>query len=57
MHLRSRLSRVLLLAVVVTVAAISLACETYVGVGVGYGYPGSWGGPWPGGYYGRPYYR
>ena len=57
MHLRSRLSRVLLLAVVVTVAAISLACETYVGVGVGYGYPGYWGGPWPGGYYGRPYYR
>lgn len=55
---RRRLCRILLLAGILAAGVASSACQTYVGVGVGYGYPGPWGGgPWIGGYGGRPIYR
>lgn len=57
MFMRRRLCRILLLAVLLTAAMASSACEATVGVGVGYGYPIGWGGPWIGGYGGRPIYR
>jgi hypothetical protein len=57
MQLRNSVWRVLLLCGLLAVALTGSGCDTYVGVGVGYGYPGSWGGPWTGGYIGAPVYR